>query len=151
MGKVLGTVADVHALHHLLHLLLALTLRHAEIGERQFDVLFHVELVDEVKALKDEADLTFADGRALVLVQSRYLFVAKPVLARRGIVEESEDVEERGLATAGGTMMATNSPSFTSNDTLSRAMVSTSSVRKVLLKSCTFIITSFFLLFVFKE
>ncbi len=103
VGKVLGTMADVHALHHLLHLLLALTLRNAEIGERQFDVLLYVELVDEVKALEDETYLAFADGRALVLVETRYLFVAKPVLARRGVVEESEDVEERGLATAGGT------------------------------------------------
>lgn len=103
VGEVLGTMADVHALHHLLHLLLALALRYAEIGERQFDVLFHIELVDEVETLKDEAYLSLADGRALVLMQSGHLFVAKPVLARGGVVEESEDVEERGLATAGWT------------------------------------------------
>ena len=63
MREVLSAVADVHALHHLLHLLLALALRYAEIGERQFDVLFHIELVDEVETLKDEAYLSLADGR----------------------------------------------------------------------------------------
>ena len=153
--EVLGTVADVHALHHLLHLLLALALRYAEIGERQFDVLFHIELVDEVETLKDEAYLSLADGRALVLMQSGHLFVAKPVLARGGVVEESEDVvglsrsprmlRSVDLPQPEGPMMATNSPSLTSNDTLSRAMVSTSSVRKVLHKSCTFIIAVVFI------
>ena len=101
--EVLGTVADVHALHHLLHLLLALALRHAEIGKRQLDVLLYVELVDEVEALEDEAYLSLADGRALVLMQSGHLFVTEPILAGGGVVEESEDVEQRGLATAGGT------------------------------------------------
>ena len=70
MREVLGTVADVHALHHLLHFLLALSLGDAEIGKRQFDVLLYVELVNEVEALENETYLTFADGCALVLMQS---------------------------------------------------------------------------------
>lgn len=98
--EVLGTMTDVHALHHLLHFLLALSLGYAEIGKRQFYVLLHVELVDEVETLEHETDLSFADGRALVLVEPRHFLAIGPVPARCGVVEESEDIEQCGLATA---------------------------------------------------
>lgn len=53
-----------------------------------------------LKALEDEAYLAFADVRALVLVEPRHFLAVEPVLSRRGVVEESEDIEQCGLATA---------------------------------------------------
>ena len=74
--EVLGTVADVHPLHGFLHPLAALGLRHPHIKQRQLDVLFYGEVVDEVEALEDEADEAFAQLIALRLAQVAHILSA---------------------------------------------------------------------------
>lgn len=43
MWEMVGAMRDIHTRHHLLHFLLAFSLRDTEISKRQGNVLFHVE------------------------------------------------------------------------------------------------------------
>src|SRR5687767_13691813 len=63
-GQVIAAVADVHAFEHGVDLRLTLTRRGFRVDERQLDVFVNRELVDEVEALEDEADVALADRGA---------------------------------------------------------------------------------------
>ena len=91
---MLRAVHDVHALHSSSDTLLALLLRYAHVEQREFDVLIHVELVDEVEALEHETDDTLAESGALVLGELRYVSAVEPEAAFCRIVEQTEDVEQ---------------------------------------------------------
>jgi uncharacterized protein YbbC (DUF1343 family) len=54
-------VADVHALEHAVDLAFALTRGDARVQQRQLDVFADRELVDEIEALEDEADVLLAE------------------------------------------------------------------------------------------
>ena len=99
---MLGAVADVHTFEHSGDALLALAGSHIEVFERQLDVLVDVEFVNKVETLENEADVALAETGAVALLETTHLGVAKPVAARRGVVEESQDVEQGGLAAARG-------------------------------------------------
>lgn len=74
---------------------------HAAIGEGQFDVLVDGEVADQVEALEDEADFAVSDAGALGEIEvSDGLAVEGVGAAGRG-VEQTEDGEEGGFATAG--------------------------------------------------
>ncbi len=103
LGEVVSAVADGHAAQHLFDALLALLLGDAQIGERQFDVLFDVEFVQEVEALEDEANLTFAHLGTLALFEAADFLSVQPILAAGGVVEQTQDVEQGGLAATRGT------------------------------------------------
>ena len=102
LWEVGGTVGDVHALEDVAYHLLALGGLDLHVDEGQLHVLEHVQLIDEVEALEYEADVAFAVLGALFLFQRAYFLAEELVLARGGVVEEAEDVEEGGLAAAGG-------------------------------------------------
>ena len=103
LGEVGGAVGDVHALEDVVYHLFALGGLDLHVDEGQLDVLEDVQLVDEVEALEDEADVAFAVLGALFLFQCADFLAEELVLARGGVVEEAEDVEEGGFTAAGGT------------------------------------------------
>src|SRR6188768_794668 len=73
---------------------------HAAVDERQFDVLEHGEVTNQVEALKDEPDLAVANARPLREGEVRHLVAVQHVGALAGRVEQAENREERGLAAA---------------------------------------------------
>ena len=68
---VLHAVRHADALQRLLHAPLALRRRHAAIRQRQFHVLVHREIADQVERLEDKADLAVADARPLATASAR--------------------------------------------------------------------------------
>ena len=100
LREVLGAVGDGHPLHHRRDPLLALRRADVQVAQRQLDVLIDVQLVDEVEALEHEADVALAELGALPLLQLSDLLPQQLVAARGGVVQEAEDVEQRGFAAA---------------------------------------------------
>ena len=97
---VTGTVTDGHAAHDFRDALLAFGSRHTEVLQRQLDVLLHGEFVDEVERLEDETDLSAPSESALALFQMAHFHAVQPVAALRGIVQQTEDVQQRRFAAA---------------------------------------------------
>ncbi len=100
LREVLGAVGDGHPLHHRRDPLLALRGTDVQVTQRQFDVLIDVQLVDEVEALEYEADVALAELGALLLLQAADLLSEQLIGALGGIIQEAEDVEQRGFAAA---------------------------------------------------
>src|SRR5438552_1587337 len=74
--------------------------QHTAIGERQLDVLEHGEIANQVETLKDEADFSVADARALRGFELRDLATIQRVRAAARRVEQADNREQRGLAAA---------------------------------------------------
>ena len=96
-----GAVDDVHPLQHFVDLRFAFRFAEADVAQRQFHVFEDVHVVDEVEALEHEADDAATQFQAVALAQGGDLPAVEPVTACVGGVEESEDVEQRGLAASG--------------------------------------------------
>src|SRR6476660_1194093 len=71
------------------------------IGEREIDVFLHGEIVKQVIALKNHSDVSFGEFGALFALHAVYGGIAEPIFTAPAVVEESEDVEERGLPCSG--------------------------------------------------
>ena len=94
-------VRHADALERFHHALLAVGRRHLlPVGERQFDVLVHREIADQVETLEDESDLLVADARALCEVQVLDRLAVQQVAPVGGRVQQADDREQRGLAAA---------------------------------------------------
>ena len=78
-----------------------LRLAEAEVAQRQLHVLENVHVVDEVEALKHEADDPAPQLQPVALFQSAHVAAVKEIAARVGGVEEAEDVEQGRLAATG--------------------------------------------------
>lgn len=102
LGEVGGAMGYVHALEDVVDHLLALRCLDLHVDEGQLHVLEDVQFVYEVEALEYEADVALAVLGALFFFQRAYFLAEEFVLARGGVVEEAEDVQEGGLAAAGG-------------------------------------------------
>ena len=85
--------AEVHPLH-----LLAFALRGKEV-ERQLDVLLDGRAVEQRPALEDHPDV-LADRLALAEAQPREVHVVVPDVARIGLVQPHEGLQQHGLARA---------------------------------------------------
>src|SRR5690606_13563161 len=59
------------------------------------------QLVDEIEALEDEADGALAEVRALPLGMPGDFVAEEVILAARGIIQETQDVEQRRFAASG--------------------------------------------------
>jgi len=94
---------ELHLLQHRQHPFLPGRGRDAEIEQRQLHILKHRQLVDEVEALEDEADIRFAELGPPALGVAGNLLTQEEVFTRAGRVEQAEDVEQRGFAAARGT------------------------------------------------
>src|ERR1700687_4881971 len=68
------------------------------VEERELDVAPRGELGQQVELLEDKADPPVADVRKLFRVQPAHIVAAKPVTARRGSVQATQDVHQRRLA-----------------------------------------------------
>ena len=95
---MLGTVADVHALHHLGDASLAFRRRNVKIAQRQLDVLIHIEFVNKVEALEHEADISFAELGTLLLLEVSHLGTQKFIGTAGRIVQQAKDIEQCRLA-----------------------------------------------------
>ena len=71
---MLRTVTDVHPFQYLAHTALALVRGNVQVGERKLHVLKHVQLVNQVKALEHEADISLAHVGAVFFLQVPHLF-----------------------------------------------------------------------------
>src|SRR5262245_45192337 len=80
--------------HHALPILAA----HIAIRERDFQVLVHGQVVEQVIALEHEADVLLVELGSLLRIQAVDRLVHEVVLARPGAVVHAEDVQQRGLA-----------------------------------------------------
>ncbi len=100
LREVLGAVGDGHPLHHGRNPLFALCGADVQVAQRQLYVFIDVQLVDEVEALEHEADVALAELGALLLLQAADLLSEQLIGALGGIIQEAEDVEQRGFAAA---------------------------------------------------
>ena len=89
LRKVMGAMTDGHAAQYLLYPCLALLLGHTQIGKRQLYILLHVQFVDQVKALEYKTYLSFANLRALTLLQLTHFLTIEVIGATGGIVEQA--------------------------------------------------------------
>ena len=62
------------------------------VTQRQFDVLIHVQLVDEVKTLEHKADVAFPELGAVLLLEVADFLTEEFIFALGGVVQEAEDI-----------------------------------------------------------
>src|SRR5690606_16338298 len=72
------------------------------VAQRHVDVVEQVQVGNQVEALEDETELLVAQFRAGVVVQAAHVHPVQPVLAAGEFLEQAGDVQEGGLARAGG-------------------------------------------------
>ena len=70
--------------------------------QRQFHVFEGRQARHQVKGLKHEADVAVAGGRLLFVVEGGDVLAIEKILAAAGAVQQAEQVEQGGLAGAGG-------------------------------------------------
>ncbi len=99
-GKILGARFETDELEHLAHPHAPLRSRNALVMQRQLDVLVHVEIRDQMEALKDEADVTPAQVCELIDRAIGDVLAAEHVTTARRRIDEADDVEHRRLAAA---------------------------------------------------
>src|SRR6185503_498461 len=99
VGLVLRARAQTHELECFADEIAALRFAYLLIEQWQLDVLVDVELVDQVEALEDEADVAFAQIGEPTLGIPRDFALAEEVLAAAWVVDEAHDVQQRRLAT----------------------------------------------------
>ena len=139
-GIMLGAMRHFDAFEGALDFFLAFGGGHAAIGEGKFDVFVDGEIADEVEGLEDETDFAIANAGAVAELEAGDGLAVEGVVPFRGRIEKAEDGEEGGFAAAGGTG---NGEVFAllmiSRSMASRAWVSSSSVKKILLTLCRLI------------
>src|SRR5712691_915562 len=80
----------------------ALGARQAAVAQGHVDVVEGIQIGDEVEALEDEPDLSVPDAGHLVVAEAAHVLAIEDVGAALEGVEQAGDVEEGGLARAGG-------------------------------------------------
>ena len=90
--------------------LLALRCGHVAVGERQFDVLIHGQIADQVEGLEDEADLTVADAGALRELHVLDLLAIQDIVAVGGVSSRPRIASSVDLPQPDGPEMETYSP-----------------------------------------
>ena len=93
-------MADGHALHDLRDFLLALGGGDIQIAKWQFDVLIHIEFIDQVEALEHEADVALAELGALLFLEAAHFGAEEFIGTAGGIVQQAQNVQQRGFAAA---------------------------------------------------
>src|SRR5262249_40868141 len=68
------------------------------VGEWKVDVLLHRKVIKQVIALKDHADLTLRESRALFTLHRVNRLVAEPEFPFPAIIEQSQDIQQERLA-----------------------------------------------------
>jgi len=100
---VIAPVHDLHLVQHGFDALFSFRTFYTEIYEREFNVFEDGELVDEVKALEDEADVAFAQIGAFAFVEMGDFDAVEDKATAIGIVKQTEDIQKGGFTATGGT------------------------------------------------
>jgi len=99
---MLYPVAQSHGLDHLEGTLLALGRTHPAVQQGHLHVVQDIERGDQVEALEDKSELGVAEAGGLAGIETRDGLAVQLHGTGRGLVEQSGDVEQGGLAAAGG-------------------------------------------------
>ena len=102
LREVLAPVHDLHLLEHRFYPLFALGGFDPGIDERQLHILVHGELVDQVEALEDKADVVLAQVGPLALVEAGHFNAVELEAAAVWVVEQADNVQQGRFATSGG-------------------------------------------------
>src|SRR5690606_21446375 len=94
LRKVISPVHDVHAFEHFFHALFSFGRGDLQVKQRQFHIFEDGELVDQVKALKDEANRALSQLGALAFSIAGLLVVAEVVLAGGRVIEKTDNVQQ---------------------------------------------------------
>ena len=100
IGAVISVVAKAHRLQHFFHTGAALGRLDAVQQQGHLHVLVGGEGGDEGKELKDESDGAFAHIGPLVAVETGNVLPIDKDGARRGLVEQADELQQGGLAGA---------------------------------------------------
>ena len=98
---MLHPVRHPHSLERFVNPSLAFSPVHPPVSQRQFDVLKHVQVADQVEALKDEADFAVADAGAVGVAQVGHGMAVQGVAPFRRRVQQSQNGKQGGFAAAG--------------------------------------------------
>ena len=101
-GHVLHARAQAHQIKRAADALAPVGRVHAPVAQRHVDVVEDVQVRDEVEALEDEADALVAQLRARIIGQLAHVGAIELVDARLEVLQQPRDVQEGGLAGAGG-------------------------------------------------
>lgn len=99
-GIVFASMRHPHFLQGRIDLLFPFRRGHPAIGQRQFDILKHGEVADEIEALKDEADFAISYAGAVRMVEAGDRLAIERVVAVARRIEQAEDRQQGGLAAA---------------------------------------------------
>src|SRR5216684_6010215 len=101
VGEEIFLAHDIEAVQGVADQADALFVRNVFVGERDFEVLKDGEIVDQVVALKYEADVGFVQFVALLDVEFVDRLIEKVVFSAPRAIEHSDDAEQRGFSRAG--------------------------------------------------
>ena len=73
---------------------------HAFVVKGELDILDNAELLDQIIALKNEAQIAATGLREVIVIKLGNIQSTKEILAARGLIKTAENVQHRGLATA---------------------------------------------------
>ena len=87
--EMLGTRGYRHALHHILGTLTALLARNSHIQKWQLDILYHIQLINQVETLEHKTYHSSSYQGALALLQRAYILAVEQIAAACRIVEQT--------------------------------------------------------------
>src|ERR1700733_13269345 len=94
-----GSVCKVYSLKGLIDPAAAVAAPYAQIEQRHFHIFDNIEIIDEIEALKHEANAaTTMDGKFLLSASGNVL-TQEPVSASRRAIDEAKNIEESRFAT----------------------------------------------------
>ncbi len=99
-GAMARAMGDADLVHHLVDTALALGGGDVVVEQGQLDILAHRQLVDQVEALEDEADVGLAHVGELALREAGDLLSVEQVRTARRAVEHADHVEQGRFAAA---------------------------------------------------
>ncbi len=102
LRKMLGAVAQPHPFENGVDTFLALACLDVEIEQGQFHVLKHVQFVYQVETLKDETYRAFSETCPFAFFERTHFLLQQAVAARGGVVQQAEDIEQRGFSASRG-------------------------------------------------
>ena len=126
---MVAAVHHIHLIEHLVHRFFAVAAAHFGVDQRQLHVFKYRQFIDQVKALKDKADIVFAQLGTLAFREFRHLIIEEVIFSAGRDCRSSENIQRVDLPHPEGPIMETNSPGLISTLTSLSAVVSTSSVR----------------------
>src|SRR5262245_53942136 len=88
---------NLKAIESVRHHALALSARDVLVREWKIDVLLHGEIVEQVVALKNHADIALSELGAFLAFHVVHGGIAEPIFDGPTVVEERENVQQRGL------------------------------------------------------